>query len=105
MWVRLHLLLSHWSAAHTMRLLSSLYLIQCALGTAAATMRIATYNLRFDSQPNNITVQQSLDALGDPLQQPVFQQIKTEQPWSTRRIRVAEHLQREGVVIAGLIFN
>ncbi|KAF9457929.1 Endonuclease/exonuclease/phosphatase [Collybia nuda] len=64
-------------------------------------MRFATYNLRFDSQPNNITVQQSLDALGNPLQQPVFQQFKTEQPWSTRRIRVAEHLQREGVVIAG----
>jgi hypothetical protein len=84
-----------------MRSIIPVYLIQCAVAAAAATMRIATYNLRFDAQPNNITVQQSLDALGDPLQQPVFQQFKTEQPWSTRRIRVAEHLQREGVVIAG----
>lgn len=88
-----------------MRFLSSVYVVRCALVTAAATMRIATYNLRFDSQPNNITIQQSLDALSDPLQQPIFQQFKTEQPWSTRRIRVAEHLQREGVVIAGLILD
>lgn len=65
-----------------------------------AAMRISTYNLRFDSQPNNITVQQSLSSLADPLQQPAFQQITTEQPWSTRRIRVAEHLLGEGIVLA-----
>jgi len=76
-------------------------LIQHCLIVAQA-MRIVTYNLRFDSQPDNITVQQSLDQLAaaDPLQQPAFLSIKTEQPWSTRRLRVAEHLLSEGVIIA-----
>ncbi|KAF8880076.1 Endonuclease/exonuclease/phosphatase [Infundibulicybe gibba] len=63
-------------------------------------MRISTYNLRFDSMPNNITVQQSIAALPDPLVQPVFEGITKEQPWSTRRVRVAAHLLSEGVVIA-----
>ncbi|KAF8886178.1 DNase I-like protein [Infundibulicybe gibba] len=53
----------------------------------AHAMRISTYNLRFDSMPDNIT--------------PVFEGITTEQPWSTRRIRTAAHLLSEGVVIAG----
>jgi hypothetical protein len=64
-------------------------------------MRIATYNLRFDSQPDNITVQETLDSLGDPLQEPIFLEVTTEQPWSTRRIRVAEQVLSEGVVIVG----
>ncbi|RPD60637.1 hypothetical protein L226DRAFT_461201 [Lentinus tigrinus ALCF2SS1-7] len=64
-------------------------------------MRIATYNLRYDSQPDSITVQQSLDNLPDPLQAPTYYGKKGEQPWSTRRIKVYEHLQYEGVVLAG----
>jgi len=64
-------------------------------------MRFATYNLRFDSQPDNITVQESIASLQDPLQAPALLSITTEQPWSARRIRIAEQLLAEGVVIAG----
>lgn len=64
-------------------------------------MRISTYNLRFDSIPNNITVQETIASLPDPLEQPLFLNITKEQPWSTRRIRVAESLLSEDVVISG----
>jgi len=67
-------------------------------------MRIATYNLRYDSEPDQITVQQSLDALKDPLIQPPFLKYIDEQPWSTRRIRVAEQILGEGTVIASSAF-
>ena len=46
--------------------LSSLVLTS-GLASAAQTMRIATYNLRYDSQPDSISVQQSLENLPDPL--------------------------------------
>ncbi|KAI0708515.1 Endonuclease/exonuclease/phosphatase [Earliella scabrosa] len=71
------------------------------LVAAAQTMRIASYNLRYDSQPNSITVQQSLDSLPDPLQAPSYYGKKGEQPWSTRRIKVYQQLQNEGIVLAG----
>ena len=71
------------------------------LASAAQTMRIATYNLRYDSQPDNISVQQTLDNLPDPLQAPTYYGSKGEQPWSTRRIKVYEHLQHEGIILAG----
>ncbi|KAF8963085.1 Endonuclease/exonuclease/phosphatase [Flammula alnicola] len=65
-------------------------------------MRFVTYNLRFDSKPDNITVQQSLNALAsvDPLQQPTFFNITKEQPWSVRRLRVADLLLSENIVLA-----
>ncbi|KAG5727472.1 hypothetical protein E4T56_gene12036 [Termitomyces sp. T112] len=63
-------------------------------------MRIVTWNLRFDSMPNNITVQQSLDSLQDSLLQPTFLALTTEQPWSTRRIQVAEKLLSSGISLA-----
>ncbi|KAF5356548.1 hypothetical protein D9758_008293 [Tetrapyrgos nigripes] len=62
-------------------------------------MRIATWNLRFDSMPDNITVEQSVNALPDPLQQPVFLNGFIERPWSTRRLRVAENLLSEDIQI------
>ncbi|KAH9925033.1 Endonuclease/exonuclease/phosphatase [Epithele typhae] len=64
-------------------------------------MRIASYNLRYDSMPDSITPQQSLDALPDALAAPTYYGAKGEQPWSTRRIKVFEHLESEGVVLAG----
>jgi hypothetical protein len=67
----------------------------------AAAFRLVTYNLRFDSMPNNITVQQSLASLPDPLIQPNYLSLTAEQPWSLRRIRVAEHLISEGIILAG----
>lgn len=63
-------------------------------------MRISTYNLRFDSMPDNITVQQTLSNLSDPLVAPTYLGLLGEQPWSTRRIKVAQHLLHSGVVMA-----
>ncbi|RDX39955.1 hypothetical protein OH76DRAFT_1413263 [Lentinus brumalis] len=71
------------------------------LASAAQTMRIASYNLRYDSQPDSITVQQSLDSLPDPLQAPTYYGKKGEQPWSTRRVKVYQNLNNEGIVLAG----
>ena len=80
--------------------LSSLVLTS-GLAFAAQTMRIATYNLRYDSQPDSISVQQSLENLPDPLQAPAYYGRRGEQPWSTRRVKVYEHLQHEGIILAG----
>ncbi len=88
-------------------LLPLLSLLVLPLTSVAATaqdsqnMRVATYNLRFDSMPDNITVQQSLASLPDPLQQITYYGKTGEQPWSARRIKVFEHLESAGVVLAG----
>ncbi|KAK2465083.1 hypothetical protein APHAL10511_002891 [Amanita phalloides] len=63
-------------------------------------MRLVTYNLRFDALPDNFTVQDSLNALPDPLIQPSYLAIHQEQPWSTRRIRIAETLLSSEIDIA-----
>ena len=66
-------------------------------------MRLATFNLRYDVLPDNITVQQSLDAQSaiDALQPPKYLAVHKEQPWSLRRLRVAEMILREDVDIIG----
>lgn len=64
-------------------------------------LRIATYNLRYDSQPDNITVQQSLEVLPGPLEEPHYLARSGEQPWSTRRMKVAQHLLSENPTIIG----
>ncbi|PBK81561.1 hypothetical protein ARMGADRAFT_1039243 [Armillaria gallica] len=66
-----------------------------------STLRIATYSLRYDSQPDQITVSESISALGNPLAQGTFLGLSGEQPWSTRRLRVAECLMNDNIVIAG----
>lgn len=68
-------------------------------------MRIATYNLRYDSQPDRITVPQSLDALPDPLERPRFLNKTGEQPWSTRRIKVAQQLLNEEPILIGWLIH
>ena len=68
--------------------------------TTGPDMRISTYNLRFDSMPDNITVQQTLANLSDPLVAPTYLGLLGEQPWSARRIKVAQHLIHSGDVMA-----
>ncbi|KAF8632791.1 hypothetical protein AX15_001690 [Amanita polypyramis BW_CC] len=69
--------------------------------TAALTnMRVITYNLRYDALPDNLTVQDSLNALPDPLIEPRYLATHNEQPWSTRRIRVAENALSFGIDLA-----
>ncbi|KAL1747421.1 Endonuclease/exonuclease/phosphatase [Schizophyllum fasciatum] len=64
-------------------------------------MRVGSWNLRYDSQPDNVTVADSLAALGDPLKEPSYLQNVSERPWSTRRVRVAELLLNKGVEVIG----
>ncbi|KZT04996.1 DNase I-like protein [Laetiporus sulphureus 93-53] len=64
-------------------------------------MRIATYNLRYDSQPDNVSVKQSIDGLPDPLHRPWFLGKSGEQPWSKRRIKVAQQLLHENPAVIG----
>ena len=87
------------------KLLGSLLLSALAVPTIspASAMRVGSWNLRYDSQPDNIniTVAESLAALGDPLQEPAYLQNTSERPWSTRRVRVAELLLNKGVEVVG----
>ena len=85
------------------KLLGSLLLSALAVPTisSASAMRVGSWNLRYDSQPDNITVAESLAALGDPLQEPTYLQNTSERPWSTRRVRVAELLLNKGVEVIG----
>ena len=69
-----------------------------------ALLRLVTWNLRFDSKPDNITVEQSLRNLPDPLVKPVLSNNSTEKPWSTRRIKAAEVILQSGVAIAGMCY-
>ena len=70
--------------------------------TSAHSFRLATYNLRYDNKPDAITVKDSLANLSDPSLQPSYLGLAgQEQPWSSRRIRIAQDLLSEGVVIAG----
>lgn len=69
-----------------------------------APLKLMTWNLRFDSKPDYITVDQSLQNLPGPFDQPVLSDDATEKPWSTRRIKVAELILQSGVVIAGVHF-
>ncbi|KAK0464062.1 hypothetical protein IW261DRAFT_1524846 [Armillaria novae-zelandiae] len=66
----------------------------------SANLWIATYNLRYNSEPGQITVE-SISALGKPLAQNKFLGLSGEHPWSTKRLRVAEYLLNEKVVITG----
>ncbi|KZT64960.1 DNase I-like protein [Daedalea quercina L-15889] len=64
-------------------------------------MRIATYNLRYDSQPDNISVRESVQALPNPLERPRFLGWSGEVPWSTRRLKVAQLLLHEEPNVIG----
>ncbi|KAH9981591.1 Endonuclease/exonuclease/phosphatase [Russula compacta] len=63
-------------------------------------LRLATWNVRYDVQPDWIPVAASLAALPDPLVAPprVF---RGEQPWSARRVRVAQRLLASHVDLVG----
>lgn len=69
----------------------------------ALDVRYATWNLRFDSKPDNITVAQSLASLPGPLETPTpyYANITKERPWSTRRIKVWQRLADEEPDVIG----
>ncbi|KAF9032865.1 hypothetical protein BDZ89DRAFT_1091189 [Hymenopellis radicata] len=64
-------------------------------------MRFVTYNLRYDSQPDGISVAQSIARIPDQLEEQPYLELRGEQPWSKRRLLVAQQVLSEGIVLAG----
>lgn len=58
------------------------------------TFRFMSYNFRYDSKPDNVTVQQTIDSLpqGLPATPTVFYPNTDELPWSTRRIGITNEI-------------
>jgi len=67
---------------------------------APAPFRLATWNLRYDIQPDGIPVATSLAALPHPRAAPP-PIPPGEQPWSARRVRVAQRLCASHVDLVG----
>jgi endonuclease/exonuclease/phosphatase family metal-dependent hydrolase len=65
-----------------------------------STLRLATWNLRYDLRPDDVTIDRSLAALPDPLLPPRTQLVG-EQPWSARRVPVARSLFASQVDLIG----
>jgi hypothetical protein len=66
-----------------------------------STLRLATWNLRYDLRPDDVTIDRSLAALPDPLLPPRTQLVG-EQPWSARRVPVARSLFASQVDLIGM---
>ncbi|KAI0296932.1 Endonuclease/exonuclease/phosphatase [Multifurca ochricompacta] len=64
-------------------------------------VRIATWNLRYDVLPDNIPVSASLTKLPDPRLPLPKKALRGEQPWSARRVRVAQRLLASKVDLVG----
>lgn len=78
------------------------------LATAAphAPIRLLTWNLRYDSQPNSISVEDTIASLpeGMPMDSGVkYYDSPVEMPWSTRRIAVANDVIFNRVDILGTL--
>ena len=69
-------------------------------------MKVLSWNLRYDNKPDRISVQESLRNLPSSLEQPrKFENATREKPWSARRIKVAQEVLNENVVLAGVAFS
>nr|GAT52786.1 predicted protein [Mycena chlorophos] len=69
--------------------------------TSPPDIHLVTYNLRYDTRPDNVTVSQSIASLPSPLPTPAHGYLPLrsheERPWSLRRMRVAEQVLGGGV--------
>jgi len=67
-------------------------------------VNIASWNLRYDSQPDDLRISESIARLADPLNPPsgAYYHHTSERPWSERRIPVANTLIQAGVDIIGI---
>ena len=68
---------------------------------SSSSIRIATYNIRFDSMPDDISVERSLAALPHSLISLNSPDTFHEQPWSTRRGKIVQQLIHEVPVLVG----
>ncbi|QRV99108.1 hypothetical protein RhiJN_27127 [Ceratobasidium sp. AG-Ba] len=64
-------------------------------------IRLTTWNLRYDSQPDNVTVADTLASLPNRLQEPTsfYPDASRERPWSLRRVGVAALLEFQAPTI------
>ncbi|KAJ7055524.1 Endonuclease/exonuclease/phosphatase [Mycena amicta] len=67
------------------------------------SLRIVTFNIACSPYSDGISVKKSLDSIPDPLVQPPYLGLdgRSEQPWSTRRLYIAEQLLSAGISLAG----
>lgn len=66
------------------------------------TLRFMSYNVRFDSQPDSLSVHDSLHSLPSrSTSAPIYYANNTEQPWSLRRLYVANDIIFNHVDIFG----
>jgi hypothetical protein len=68
-----------------------------ATSATSRQLCIATLNVRYESKPDPISVKETIAALPNPLTQPKYLARTSEQPWSARRILVAEKVLNRGV--------
>jgi hypothetical protein len=66
-----------------------------------------TYNFRYDSKPDNISVEQTIEGLpkGLPETPSAFYTHTEEQPWSIRRIGIANDILFPKVDILGIFIH
>jgi len=74
-----------------------------SVSTTSTNIRLGTWNLRYDSKPDNITVKETIANLKDSLIEPnpYNNGSQIEHPWSTRRIYVSRTLLHEQVQLIG----
>jgi hypothetical protein len=67
----------------------------------ATTLLVLSWNLRFDSKPDSISVAETLRNLPSPLKPP-SNSLKGEQPWSQRRVGVVQRILASEVDVFGM---
>ena len=80
----------------------------CSIATASPTskqisLRLMTYNVRYDSQSNGITINETINSLpkGLPVAPSPYYGRTGERPWSERRIGVTNDILFPNVDIFG----
>lgn len=75
-----------------------------ATTSTSSLLRVMTYNVRYDSMPDNITVRDTIRSLPTALPQdpPTYYADTGERPWSTRRVHVANDVLLRAVDIFGM---
>jgi len=102
--VKLELVGKQWAQIRTCaaRRIADPFTLSYNPSSEAFSFRLVSYNLRYDTKQDGITVKESLARMQDPSQQPLYLGLAGhEQPWSSRRIRIAQDILNEGVVLAG----
>lgn len=70
---------------------------------ATTMLRVMTYNVRYDSMPDTISIQETINTLpkGLPKGPQHYYNDISERPWSTRRIHVANDILERNIDILG----